>query len=603
MVEMINPETRMFVLYLWFLGKKIEDIANQSKVSVSSVRNFVDGLKAGKYPEFKGFLPYLEGMRYLAKQMESNKLGLPQAITGLSVFNALVELGLEPEKLLELFRLLQRIAPQDFPQKEFVQAALRIAALEKETGLSYSELDDSATRLKTEIPELEARKTTLADNIGSLKASETEERKNLDKTLAAKKLTQRLLERYEHDATTVTSAGFKIEDVNRLAEFLTKATNEGYVAAAIELCTLEKRTGRTFDELLAEYKGKLSELEAARQNLSTTSGELSKLNGDVARLKLEMDEELKANKITRDQLTRHINTLSTLASIGVDFEQLDALARLLSNVARLGWAPQGVADYLKSINDLDEVKSRRESELADIVRRITDATNDLESLNNQTGACRTEIVKLVSDQTELRNSIAQLTESETAKKKHVELADNFIQLMQDPSKFAIEQLQALILEFYRVIGCLMQPEAHLYPPDFAPIRKKVLELFRVLLGTEFVPREEMDAERKRLSDEHSGIVRDRLKEVEQQRRKNEEGWREVQREKDEAAKMTRNAATLTKETALKLVVDLEAHGGAKSYTCHVCHSTFTICLGSDCKEPERCPSCNAPLIERIQRFR
>ena len=66
----------MAVLFLWFLGKKLEDIANQSKISVSSVRNIADAFKAGKYPEFAGFRPYLEGMRYLAKQMESNKLGL-----------------------------------------------------------------------------------------------------------------------------------------------------------------------------------------------------------------------------------------------------------------------------------------------------------------------------------------------------------------------------------------------------------------------------------------------------------------------------------------------------------------------------------------------
>ena len=142
------------------------------------MRNIVDELKAGKYPEFKGFLPYLEGMRYLAKQMESNKLGLPQAITGLSLFNALVELGLDPAKLLELFHLLQRIAPHDFPQKDFVQAALRLAVLEKETGLSFERLEIRASELKGEVPELEAAKKSHLDQIGSLKASTAEAWKN-----------------------------------------------------------------------------------------------------------------------------------------------------------------------------------------------------------------------------------------------------------------------------------------------------------------------------------------------------------------------------------------------------------------------------------------
>src|SRR5208337_1008243 len=122
----INFETRVEVFRLWLLGLTLGVISEQVKVSLGSVRNFVKEFQDGKYPEFAGFQAYLEGMRYLAKQMASNNLGLPQVVTGLTVFNALVQLGLDPGKLLELFRLLQRIAPHDFPQKNFVQAALRI---------------------------------------------------------------------------------------------------------------------------------------------------------------------------------------------------------------------------------------------------------------------------------------------------------------------------------------------------------------------------------------------------------------------------------------------------------------------------------------------
>ena len=49
----------------------------------------------------------------------------------------------------------------------------------------------------------------------------------LERTLETKKVTMSVLERYEHDVGVLTAAGFKIEDVRRLADFLLKATDEG----------------------------------------------------------------------------------------------------------------------------------------------------------------------------------------------------------------------------------------------------------------------------------------------------------------------------------------------------------------------------------------
>jgi rubrerythrin len=144
----------------------------------------------------------------------------------------------------------------------------------------------------------------------------------------------------------------------------------------------------------------------------------------------------------------------------------------------------------------------------------------------------------------------------------------------------------------------------MYPPDFAPIRKKTRELFETLLEKEYVPKEEADAERKRLGDQNTDLILDKLGKMEQQRRKIEDERIEVQKENDAAAKLTRNAIMMTYETALKLVADREAEGTAKSYTCIFCNSTFTIFLGTtSCDEPKTCPSCTAPIIRRVQRFR
>ena len=600
----INFETHVEVFRLWLLGLTLEVISEQVKVSLGSVRNFVKEFQDGKYPEFAGFQAYLEGMRYLAKQMASNNLSLPQVVTGLAVFNALVQLGLDPGKLLELFRLLQRIVPHDFPQKNFVQAALRIAALEESTGLSYEQLETRASTLKVAVPELEASKKTLTDAIGSLKASKTEEQKNLDKTLEAKNVTLRMLETYERDVAMLTSAGFKIEDVRRLADFLMKAVDEGYAAVALELSQQEKQTGKNYNELLAEYKRVVSDVEATKQELSKSRSELNTLNDRITKLKQEMEKELESNKTTRDQLKRHINTLRQLVAIGVDFEQLDALQQLLSNIGQLGWKAQSVVTFLKSIVDLDEAKKTRENELANINGTIAEAKKNLESLSNQTTAGKTELANLISELTKHKNSIAQLTQLEIENSSQIELVNNLMQLMRDPSKLSIEHVSALMMELQIILGNIMRPESYMYPPDFAPIRKKTRELFETLFEKEYVPKEEADAERKRLGDQNADLMMDKLGKMEQQRRNTEEERIEVQKENDEATKLTHNAIMMTQETALKLAANLEAEGTAKSYICILCNSTFTICLGpTGCNEPKTCPSCSAPLIQRVQRFR
>ena len=127
-----------------------------------------------------------------------------------------------------------------------------------------------------------------------------------------KKVTLRLLEKYEHDVGVLASAGFKIEDVRCLADFLLKARDEGYAAAAIELAQLEKESGKKYEALLAECKQAVAAANAATQELPRTRSMLAKLNEDISRLKKEIEEELKANKTTRDQLKRHISILRRL---------------------------------------------------------------------------------------------------------------------------------------------------------------------------------------------------------------------------------------------------------------------------------------------------
>ncbi len=259
---------------------------------------------------------------------------------------------------------------------------------------------------------------------------------------------------------------------------------------------------------------------------------------------------------------------------------------------KLGWTAPSVVTYLAAMNDLDTAKKTAETELGKLRNDIAQARNTLQSVNNEITGARVERAALANSISNLRQTLNQLVLEESHKRKHLELADNLLLLLRDPSKLSVDKLSGLIADLYKALCAMMQPELHFFPLDFQPLRKKTLELWGIILGKEFILKEIVDAERKRQADQD----RDKLSKMDHKKTKNEEGKAEVQQAKEELVKLAREAEQMTKETALKLVVGMEKEGLVTSYTCDSCKSTMSICLGTTaCKQPITCPSCGAPL--------
>ena len=122
------------------------------------MRNIIEELKRGDYPEYETFLPYLDDLRTLSRILRSKKRTLQQAITGITVFDTLNEMGVEPVELKEQIQVFQRVSPPDFPVAKFASAALRIMRLESETGLNFDALEARVPMLTARIAFLEAKK-------------------------------------------------------------------------------------------------------------------------------------------------------------------------------------------------------------------------------------------------------------------------------------------------------------------------------------------------------------------------------------------------------------------------------------------------------------
>lgn len=165
MPKRIEEPIRLRVARLWLKDFSYDQCAEKTGISINSARNFIDELKAGKYRQYESYLGELEDLRWMSRQLRSNNMSLVDAVTGLAIFTALAQMGIDPKELDEFLRLMRKIAPPDFPVESFVQAAMRIAELEKEMGVDFQDLHVQYQREASQVKELAVRRRSLAEAV------------------------------------------------------------------------------------------------------------------------------------------------------------------------------------------------------------------------------------------------------------------------------------------------------------------------------------------------------------------------------------------------------------------------------------------------------
>ena len=244
----------------------MEDIATRYDISYGAVRIIIDELKQGRYPAYQNYLPYLNDLHKLSQQLRAKSCTLQQAITGNILLDTLLKLGVDPAELEQLLKLLRRLSPAGFPAEAFVKAALRLAKLEEENQLDFTELEKKAVGLRSEISNLEAVKKGLTTSIHSMQLTEQEARANLDRTL---------------------SVG----------------------------------------------KREIQQLQQAKTS------------------------QLANNKLTEQQLIKHLKVQDALVSHGVSFDKLEPLLRVLNEFEKYGMQPEAIV-FSKKILPMAEVTER-----------------------------------------------------------------------------------------------------------------------------------------------------------------------------------------------------------------------------------------------------
>jgi len=312
---------RLEIARCYILGHTYMEIEEETGVSHGSIANIVSEIEQGKLTIPGIPSDQVNDLRQPSFDLKKKCLELSQALLGISFFERLRALDISPERLDRWSELTKRLAPADFPAKDFVEAALRLHELEKSYGKSFEilteecmKLQQGTEKLREEVKSLDKKKAELAEEVEPLslqvekskkekgklendvdiqavklreltsKVKETEkERQELNreiKDLRGRKVKLcSKVDGKEESLRRLNDIGFPDEDLLRLRNLLEKiAKKEG-----IHANQLKESFFRALDYFisLSELQ-KMAEKEA--ETLKKTRKEKSALTGEIVEL-------------------------------------------------------------------------------------------------------------------------------------------------------------------------------------------------------------------------------------------------------------------------------------------------------------------------------
>jgi predicted nucleic acid-binding Zn-ribbon protein len=276
-MRQIPFQARMEALELYLQGLSADKIVERTGISKGAVVSIIKDAREGKYPqlELKGRIDELHNM---AVRLRKENLDLAQARLGFSFLQRILSINVSPDRLEEWIEFCSEISPT--PPEGFIPAAMELFRIEKESGLTYTEL-------ASQVKELADKRQQLGDAIRDFEAKEKRYRE-----LKAE------IERNEKRANELKAQSDNLEgEVSFLSGFIEKRAK----ALGIKSSELEEKL-KELVKLDAEIADKRSErnrlqgeIEALNERQQKLSSQMEKASADFERdIKLirEMSKEL-----------------------------------------------------------------------------------------------------------------------------------------------------------------------------------------------------------------------------------------------------------------------------------------------------------------------
>ena len=139
-MKKIGYGVRSEVIKLFFHGCSYDEIKDRIGIAKGTVANIIQEFKDGLLPEPPELIDYIDELRKVAVDLKRHRMNPKDINSYIRINNRFMEMDVDIGELKELLQVYRTIVISGIPKDSFVGAAMELARLVKENGVSYNDL-------------------------------------------------------------------------------------------------------------------------------------------------------------------------------------------------------------------------------------------------------------------------------------------------------------------------------------------------------------------------------------------------------------------------------------------------------------------------------
>ena len=153
----ITARKKMTVGRLYLQAFSYQEIVGRTGISKGSVVSILADLKSGQFDDLENISDEVDALREIRVELRKRDLSLSQTILGLSAFQGIEALGVQPADIKSVVEMCQRLKPEGTETQDFVAAVSAVVEVEQRTGMIPNELEARVGELEGRYHMLEQR--------------------------------------------------------------------------------------------------------------------------------------------------------------------------------------------------------------------------------------------------------------------------------------------------------------------------------------------------------------------------------------------------------------------------------------------------------------
>ena len=153
----LTARQRMNVVRCYLQGFSYDQIVDRTKISKGSVVGILTDLKNGTFHGLENVYEEIDALREIAVDLRRRDLSLSHAILGLTAFQGIEALGVQPADINKVVAMCQRLTPLGTEPQDFLAAVSAVVDVEQRTGTTPKELEARVGELEERYHTLEQR--------------------------------------------------------------------------------------------------------------------------------------------------------------------------------------------------------------------------------------------------------------------------------------------------------------------------------------------------------------------------------------------------------------------------------------------------------------